>query len=167
MKIASRSGFCVFLGGIFAARNVVHVRAEFTLSPPTDDSLCIPAPPVYWTPSYANFDLGASFGVPIPFSLLIWWMRWIFVGVEMRTTSMITTNSDILCLTTTFAMHGIYARMEKWLEYTQTVDRQCAMITVICTANFDYTGSVEEDRESSEQRIKLDSRLWWMITNVS
>jgi hypothetical protein len=34
MKVASRSGFFVFLGGILAARNVVHVRAAFTLSPP-------------------------------------------------------------------------------------------------------------------------------------
>ena len=34
MKVASRSGFFVFLGGIFAARNVVNVRAAFTLQPP-------------------------------------------------------------------------------------------------------------------------------------
>jgi hypothetical protein len=34
MKVASRSGFFVFLGGILAARNVVHVRAAFTLEGP-------------------------------------------------------------------------------------------------------------------------------------
>ena len=34
MKLASRSGFFVFLGGIFAARNVAHVRAAFTLPSP-------------------------------------------------------------------------------------------------------------------------------------
>jgi hypothetical protein len=39
MKVASRSGFLVFLGGIFAARNVAHVRAAFTLPPPRSDSL--------------------------------------------------------------------------------------------------------------------------------
>jgi len=34
MKVASRSGFLIFLGGIFAARNVVHVRAAPTIQPP-------------------------------------------------------------------------------------------------------------------------------------
>jgi len=34
MKVASRSGFFVFLGGILAARNVAHVRAAFTLEAP-------------------------------------------------------------------------------------------------------------------------------------
>jgi hypothetical protein len=38
MKIASRSGFLVFLGGILAARNVVHVRAAFTLQPPPHEN---------------------------------------------------------------------------------------------------------------------------------
>jgi hypothetical protein len=48
MKLASRSGFIVFLGGIFAARNVAHVRASFTLpslfqSTTTDISSRLPA----------------------------------------------------------------------------------------------------------------------------
>jgi hypothetical protein len=34
MKVASRSGFMVFLGGILAARNVVHVRAALTIQAP-------------------------------------------------------------------------------------------------------------------------------------
>src|SRR5277367_1945437 len=39
MKVVSRSGFLVFLGGIFAARNVVHVRAAPTLQPPPAENL--------------------------------------------------------------------------------------------------------------------------------
>ena len=36
MKVASKSGFFVFLGGIFAARNLAHVHAALTLpSPPS------------------------------------------------------------------------------------------------------------------------------------
>jgi hypothetical protein len=48
MKVASRSGFFVFLGGILAARNVVHVRAAFTLQPPPSPNdfadLILPVP---------------------------------------------------------------------------------------------------------------------------
>ena len=40
MKVASRSGFFVFIGGILAARNVVHVRAAFTLEAPPATSMC-------------------------------------------------------------------------------------------------------------------------------
>jgi hypothetical protein len=57
MKVASKSGFLVFLGGIFAARNVAHVRAALTLPCPPASSMItdlIPAmttalivPPVY------------------------------------------------------------------------------------------------------------------------
>jgi hypothetical protein len=48
MKLTSRSGFIVFLGGIFAARNVAHVHAAFTLPSPvqsttTDVSIRLPA----------------------------------------------------------------------------------------------------------------------------
>ena len=57
MKVASKSGFLVFLGGIFAARNVAHVRAALTLpSPPTSNMItdlvpaittALIAPPAY------------------------------------------------------------------------------------------------------------------------
>jgi hypothetical protein len=50
MKVASRSGFFVFLGGILAARNVVHVRAAFTLSPP-------PIPDMSLDQNLSVFDL--------------------------------------------------------------------------------------------------------------
>jgi len=47
MKVASRSGFFVFLGGILAARNVVHVRAAFTLeAPPPVSSICTDLAPI-------------------------------------------------------------------------------------------------------------------------
>jgi len=45
MKIASKSGFLLFLGGIFAARNVVHVKAMPSLEPPALIK-CIDAPPL-------------------------------------------------------------------------------------------------------------------------
>lgn len=74
MKVASKSGFFVFLGGIFAARNVAHVRAALTLpSPPTVNMItdlvpaittALIAPPVHvgalmahWAPTKQMVEL--------------------------------------------------------------------------------------------------------------
>jgi hypothetical protein len=73
MKVASKSGFLVFLGTIFAARNVAHVRAALTLpSPPAANMItdlipaittALTAPPVYigalaaWAPTKQMVEL--------------------------------------------------------------------------------------------------------------
>ena len=67
MKVASRSGFLVFLGGILAARNVVHVRAAPTLQPPPAANLFdlfSPSPSLVQQQSYVD-----SFAPWLPHSL--------------------------------------------------------------------------------------------------
>ena len=60
MKVASRSGFMVFLGGILAARNVVHVRAALTIQPPPFASVFTDLIPAVTTALIApQFHLGA------------------------------------------------------------------------------------------------------------
>jgi hypothetical protein len=59
MKVASRSGFMVFLGGILAARNVVHARAVLTIQPPPITSVFTDLIPAVTTALIApQFHLG-------------------------------------------------------------------------------------------------------------
>jgi len=101
MKAASRSGFLVFLGGIFAARNVVHVRAAPTLQPPPSANLFDLFSPtasllhqaayiesfIPWLPhSFQNFEGKRVAEMP--------WNWWNIVDL-LR---IVTTNSDTHCL---------------------------------------------------------------------
>jgi len=58
MKIASKSGFLLFLGGIFAARNVVHVKAMHmpSLEPPALIKYIDAPPPSIYTTELSVYD---------------------------------------------------------------------------------------------------------------